>query len=71
MVSGFLQNLWSHGGLMGDKASDAFTVQCGLGGTMTGRAIMEGAMIVQVTVSITHPAEFIELIFTQQMRVVS
>jgi phage tail sheath protein FI len=68
MVSGFLQDLWSQGGLMGDKASDAFTVQCGLGSTMTGLDILQGYMIVQVTLQMIHPAEFIELTFKQKMQ---
>jgi phage tail sheath protein FI len=67
MVSSFLQNLWSQGGLMGDKASDAFTVQCGLGSTMTGQDILDGYMIVQVTLQMVRPAEFIELTFKQKM----
>jgi uncharacterized protein len=67
MVSGFLQGLWAQGGLMGDKASDAFTVQCGLGSTMTGLDILNGYMIVQVTLQMIHPAEFIELTFKQKM----
>lgn len=49
MVSNFLQGLWSQGGLMGAKASDAFTVQCGLGSTMTAMDVLEGYIIVQVT----------------------
>lgn len=68
MVSGFLQNLWAQGGLMGDKASDAYTVQCGLGSTMTAQDILNGYMIVQVTLQMVHPAEFIELTFKQQMQ---
>lgn len=31
MISKFLQGLWLQGGLMGTKASEVFTVQCGLG----------------------------------------
>jgi len=67
MVSGFLQTLWSQGGLMGATASDAFTVQCGLGSTMTGQDILEGYMIVQVTLQMIRPAEYIELTFRQKM----
>lgn len=66
-VSNFLQGVWSQGGLMGAKASDAFSVQCGLGSTMTGLDILEGRMIVQVTLQMIRPAEFIELTFTQKM----
>jgi phage tail sheath protein FI len=68
MVSGFLQDLWSRGGLVGEKASEAFTVQCGLGSTMTVMDIQAGYMIVSVRVQITHPSEFIELTFKQQMQ---
>ena len=67
MISDFLQGVWSQGGLMGAKASDAFTVQCGLGSTMTGQDILDGYMIVQVTLQMIRPAEFIELTFKQQM----
>jgi Bacteriophage tail sheath protein len=67
-VSGFLANLWSQGGLVGDKASDAFTVACGLGSTMTGTDIVDGYMIVLVTVQVTRPGEFIELTFKQPMQ---
>lgn len=67
MVSNFLQGVWSAGGLMGATASEAFTVQCGLGSTMTGLDILNGYMIVQVTLQMIRPAEFIELTFKQKM----
>ena len=67
LVSNFLANLWAAGGLMGDKASDAFNVQCGIGSTMTGQDILNGYMIVQVTLQMIRPAEFIELTFEQKM----
>lgn len=68
MVSNFLSNLWAQGGLMGTKSTDAFGVQCGLGSTMTGLDILNGYMIVQITLQMIHPAEFIELTFKQQMQ---
>lgn len=68
MISNFLTQLWTEGGLMGDKASDAFSVQCGLGSTMTGQDILNGYMIVSVTLQMVHPAEFIELTFKQTMQ---
>jgi phage tail sheath protein FI len=68
MVSNFLQGLWSQGGLMGAKADEAFTVSCGLGSTMTSLDILEGYMIVQVTLQMIRPAEFIELTFKQKMQ---
>lgn len=67
MVSNFLEGLWTQGGLMGDKASDAYDVQCGLGSTMTPTDILQGYMIVQVMLQLIRPAEFIELTFKQKM----
>lgn len=66
-ISNFLTDLWAQGGLMGDKASDAFTVQCGLGSTMTGQDVLNGQMVVAVTLQMIRPAEFIQLAFTQAM----
>lgn len=67
MVSGFLQQLWNQGGLMGATAAEAFTVECGLGSTMTGQDILDGYMIVNVTLQMIRPAEFIELTFKQKL----
>jgi uncharacterized protein len=67
MVSSFLQGFWSQGGLMGATASEAFSVQCGLGSTMTAQDILDGYMRVQVVLQMIRPAEFIELTFTQKM----
>ncbi|HEX2833307.1 MAG TPA: phage tail sheath C-terminal domain-containing protein [Thermoanaerobaculia bacterium] len=66
-ISSFLTSIWSQGGLLGATASDAFTVQCGLGSTMTGQDVLDGYMIVQVTLQLVRPAEFIVLMFQQQM----
>lgn len=66
-ISSFLTDLWQRGGLMGDKPSNAFTVSVGLGTTMTAQNVLDGYMIVAVTLQLIHPAEFIELTFTQTM----
>jgi len=66
-ISSFLSGLWQQGGLMGAKSSDAFTVSCGLGQTMTAQNVLDGYMVVAVTLQMIHPAEFIELTFTQTM----
>jgi len=66
-ISGFLTGVWQQGGLMGAKPTDAFTVSCGLGSTMTAQNILNGYMIVAITLQMIHPAEFIELTFTQTM----
>ena len=67
MISGFLQGLWSQGGLMGATANEAYSVECGLGSTMTAQDILDGYMYVQVTLQMVRPAEFIVLTFTQKM----
>lgn len=67
-ITSFLQGVWSQGGLMGSTASEAFTVECGLGSTMTGQDILDGIMKVQVTLQMIRPAEFIVLTFKQQMQ---
>lgn len=66
-ISSFLTGLWQQGGLMGDKASDAFQVQCGVGTTMTGQDLLDGRLVVSATLAITHPAEFIVLTFEQMI----
>ncbi|MCG8574694.1 MAG: phage tail sheath subtilisin-like domain-containing protein [Flavobacteriales bacterium] len=67
MISSFLTSIWKEGGLQGATAADAFSVQCGLGTTMTSDDILNGFMKVAVKVAVVHPAEFIVLEFEQQM----
>ncbi|MBB4098975.1 phage tail sheath family protein [Sphingomonas kyeonggiensis] len=67
-ISTFLLGLWQQGGLMGSKAADAFTVSCGIGTTMTELDVLNGYMIVSVNLQLAHPAEFVELSFTQKMQ---
>jgi phage tail sheath protein FI len=67
MISSFLINVWKEGGLQGAKASDAFSVECGLGSTMTAEDILNGFMNVTIKVAVVRPAEFIVLTFQQQM----
>jgi hypothetical protein len=71
MISSFLTSIWKEGGLQGASASDAFSVACGLGTTMTSDDILNGFMKVTVKVAIIRPAEFIVLTFQQQMTVSS
>ena len=68
MISNFLQSIWKQGGLAGATPAEAFSVQVGLGSTMTGEDILEGIMRITVLVAISHPAEFIEITFEQQMQ---
>ncbi len=66
-VSSFLQAVWSPGGLIGASEATSFAVECGEGSTMSPRDILEGYMIVQVTLQMIRPAEFIELTIKQKM----
>lgn len=68
MISNFLLGLWNQGGLVGPKPADAFSVSVGLGSTMTSEDILNGVMIVAVKVAVSHPAEFIEITFQQEMQ---
>lgn len=65
MISSFLTSVWKQGGLQGAKASDAFSVSCGLGTTMTSEDILNGVMKVTVLVAVVRPAEFIVISFQQ------
>lgn len=67
MIENFLTSLWRQGALMGAKASDAFSVQVGLGSTMTPLDVLEGRMVVVVGLCPVRPAEFIVLQFVQTM----
>lgn len=68
MIKTFLHGMWAQGGLMGATANEAFTVQCGLGSTMTAQDILEGRMNVTISLQMVHPAEFIVLSFEQMMQ---
>nr|WP_242507090.1 phage tail sheath subtilisin-like domain-containing protein [Parabacteroides goldsteinii] len=68
MIENFLRSVWKRGGLAGASPEDAFEVHVGLGDTMTGEDILEGIMRITVLVAVTHPAEFIEITFQQQMQ---
>lgn len=67
MISSFLTSIWKEGGLAGASPQDAYTVECGLGTTMTSQDILDGYMNISVRVAITHPSEFIVLTFQQKM----
>lgn len=66
MISSFLSGLWQQGALQGATASSAFSVDVGLGTTMTSEDILQGFMNVTIKVAVTHPAEFIVITFQQQ-----
>ncbi len=66
MINNFLASVWKQGGLQGAKAADAFSVECGLGTTMTSEDVLMGFMNVTIKVAVVRPAEFIILTFQQQ-----
>jgi phage tail sheath protein FI len=68
MIGSFLRGVWQAGGLMGASPAEAFSIQCGLGSTMTAQDVLEGRMIVQIKLTMVRPAEFIVLTFQQQMQ---
>jgi phage tail sheath protein FI len=68
MIWNFLTGIWKRGGLAGASPDDALAVFCGLGETMTSEDILAGILRVTVRVAVTHPAEFIEIKFEEQMQ---
>ena len=68
MIENFLRSVWKRGGLAGATPEEAFEVHVGLGDTMTADDILEGIMRITVLVAVTHPAEFIEITFQQQIQ---
>lgn len=69
IIVNFLTGQWKAGALAGATPQDAFSVEVGLGSTMTGDDILDGYMRVMIKVAVVHPAEFIALTFQQQMQV--
>jgi phage tail sheath protein FI len=67
MISNFLRNQWQSGALVGTSEAEAYSVNCGLGTTMTPQDILDGYMKVSVKVAISRPAEFIVITFQQKM----
>jgi uncharacterized protein len=68
MLSNFLTNIWQQGALAGATPEDAFSINIGLGETMTPADIMDGLLCITVKIAVTHPAEFIVITFEQQMQ---
>ncbi len=68
MISNFLTNMWKKGALAGATPEDAFSVNVGLGSTMTGVDILDGYIRVSVKIAVARPAEFIVITFEQKMQ---
>ncbi len=68
MMTNFLKDQWKQGALAGAVPEDAFSVDIGLGSTMTPTDILDGIMRITVKLAVTRPAEFIVITFQQQMQ---
>jgi len=67
-VTNFLLNQWQSGILAGQSPDDAFSVEIGLGITMTPNDILDGLMKMTIKVAIVRPAGFIVITFEQQQQ---
>lgn len=68
MMTNFLKDQWKQGALAGAIPEDAFSVDVGLGSTMTASDILDGRLNITVKLAVTRPAEFIVITFQQQMQ---
>ncbi|WP_020570402.1 phage tail sheath family protein [Neolewinella persica] len=66
MIENFLNLQWRAGALQGARPEDAYRVAVGLGRTMTADDVINGRMIVDISLAPVRPAEFIILRFSQQ-----
>lgn len=68
MMTNFLTDQWKRGALAGSSPEDAFSVDVGLGVTMTPTDILDGIMRITVKLAVVRPAEFIVITIQQQMQ---
>jgi uncharacterized protein len=68
LITNFLINVWQSGALAGATPEQAFSVDVGLGVTMTAVDILDGIMRISVKIAVTRPAEFIVITFQQKMQ---
>lgn len=66
VITHFLTDLWSKGGLQGASSADAFQVSVGLGTTMTSDDMLNGVLRVIVSVAVVHPADFMVITCEQE-----
>jgi hypothetical protein len=65
MIQQYLYRLWKNGMIKGERIEDAYSVQVGLGSTMTGDDILNG--IINVVVILYLDTDPLTLTFTQTM----
>jgi uncharacterized protein len=68
LMNNFLTNLWKQGALAGAVPEQAYSVDIGLGVTMTANDILDGILRITVKVALVRPAEFIVITFQQQQQ---
>lgn len=68
-VTALLTNIWSAGGIIGNRPEDAFQVDIDLGTTMSATDITEGNMNLQVKLALIRPGEFFIISVRQEMQV--
>lgn len=68
MMTNFLTDQWKRGALAGATPEDAFSVDVGLGVTMTPTDILDGLMKISIKLAVVRPAEFIVITIQQQMQ---
>ncbi|WP_373550926.1 phage tail sheath family protein [Haliscomenobacter sp.] len=68
LITNFLTNVWQGGALAGASPEQAFSVDVGLGSTMSPVDILDGIMRITVKIAVTRPAEFIVITFQQKMQ---
>lgn len=67
-TTNFLTYLWKLGVLVGETPADSFTVDIGLGTTMTAEDILAGRISLLVKIAVSRPSEFIVLTFDDKMQ---
>jgi phage tail sheath protein FI len=67
-VSAYLTTAWQEGALFGATASDAYTVECGLGSTMTAQNILDGTIVVQVRLLVGGASEYVSFQIVLQLQ---
>lgn len=66
-TSGYLSGLFSNGALVGASAADSYTVLCGIGSTMTADDVLNGYMILSLSVAVENPGRYDIISITEQM----
>ncbi|RQU52927.1 phage tail sheath family protein [Burkholderia cenocepacia] len=64
VISDWLHELWSAGGLAGVSEEQAFQIQIGLNGSMTVDDVANGLLIIRVKLAVLNAAEFVEIQLT-------